>query len=197
MTTAVIIKTDSTEPVLHNPFYPDFKSSTPLNASPEQLMYINEILDIVCSDSQFKKKAINGILYILNAGLPLPTVTSLVPSTVVLGEPSFQLHVKGTNFTEESIIVFNGFDEPTTYISPTELTTGVNMPLWQAPAVVPISVKNAEGTVSNSMDFSFTAPALQSMRVPGAPEVSKVAEVKKPEPVKPAVATTSTTIVKK
>ena len=178
----IIAKIDPKEPVLHNPFYPTMKSSTPLAVSDEQKMYINEVLDIVCSDSQFKKKAIAAIGYILNAGAALmPTVTSLVPSTVVLGEPSFEIHVKGTNFALQSKILFNGIEEPTTYISSTEVSTGVNMPLWQAPAVVPIAVKNTEELISNHVDFSFTNPILMSRTVPDGSH-----EILKSEPVKQA-----------
>ena len=143
-----------------NPFYPKLTNSNPLNASVEQQYYINEILKIVCSDSQMREKAILGLVYIMNGGtMPLPIITSLSPSEVTLGQPSFDLHVIGTNFTPFSTIVFNGFDEPTTFISPTELTTGVNMPLWQAPVVVPITVKNAIDVESNAIDFSFLAAA--------------------------------------
>ena len=155
------------EPVAQNPFYPKLIASSPLNASAEQKYYINEILEIVCSDSQFRKKALLGITYIMNGGeMPLPVVASLSPNTVVLGEPSFDIHVIGTNFTPLSTIIFNGYEEPTTYISPTELTTGVNMPLWQAPAVVPISVKNGLDVESNKINFTFTEPVSRSTTVP-------------------------------
>jgi hypothetical protein len=124
----------------------------------------------------------------MNGGtMPLPTVTSLVPSTVELGEPSFDIHVMGTNFTPLSVIMFNGVEEPTTFVSPTELTTGVNMPLWQAPAVVPIAVQNGLGIESNSIDFSFTDP-LAPLAV-----ASKV----KSEPVKTGLTPSAPPVVKK
>jgi hypothetical protein len=89
---------------------------------------------------------------------PPPTVTSLVPATVALGAPNFTVHVHGTNFTPDAVIVFNGQDEPTTVVSPTEVTTGVNMAVWLAPATVPVSVR-AGGIESGAATFTFTAAA--------------------------------------
>jgi len=87
-----------------------------------------------------------------------PTVTSLEPNTTPIGVPSFDIHVKGTNFTEGSVIVFNGFDEPTTFVSETELTTGINMDVWTAPsAPLPVGVRGEDDALSNTMDFTFTA----------------------------------------
>lgn len=144
-------------PLYQDPFSPVLTASPRLVTSEEQNHYIKEILDICCSDSRFSQKAYASISYVLNGGATLvPTVTSLVPSTVVLGSPSFDIHVMGTGFSPDSMIVFNGYDEVTTFVSSTELTTGVNMPLWQAPVVVPVKVRNVDGAQSTSLDFSFT-----------------------------------------
>ena len=142
-------------PVYRDPFHPVLKNSPSLNLTGEQDLYIRDILKICCADSRFAEKAYLAIGLVLTAGtIEVPTVGSLVPSTVVLGEPSFDIHVIGTGFTPYSKIVFNGFDEPTTYISDTELATGVNMPLWQAPVVVPVSVRTGE-QYSEPVDFEF------------------------------------------
>lgn len=122
----------------------------------EQLQYIERILAKSCSDSQFASKAFDAIVYVLTAGpAQLPEVTSLNPSTVVLGSPSFDVHVVGKGFTPTSVIVFNGFEEPTTFVSETDVSTGVNMDVWAAPAICPVGVAN-DGVMSNTMDFSFT-----------------------------------------
>jgi hypothetical protein len=90
---------------------------------------------------------------------PPPVVTALVPDTAVLGMPSFTVHVRGTDFAPNAVIVFNGHDEPTTVVSPTEVTTGVDMAVWLAPATVPVAVRQPGGGVSNTVDFAFTEPA--------------------------------------
>lgn len=141
-----------------DPFSAMLTSSVPLAVTSEQRRYIREVLSICSSDTQFADKAYRAISHILVDGsVPIPAVTSLTPSTVVLGTPSFTIHVIGTDFTTTSVILFNGFQEPTTYVSATELTTGVNMAVWLAPATVPIAVITADGVVSNSVMFSFTS----------------------------------------
>jgi len=87
-----------------------------------------------------------------------PMVTSLIPATVPIGAPNFTVRVLGTGFTPDSVIVWNGFDEPTTVVSPTEVTTGVNMAVWLAPATVPVAVR-AGGVESASVSFTFTPAA--------------------------------------
>lgn len=146
--------------VYQDPFHPVLVDSVPLEASEEQNYYIKEVLDLCCSDSASAKKAYAAIQFILSTAPPVaPIVTSLEPATAVIGDPSFDIHVIGTGFTPDSVIVFNGFDEPTTFVSDTELTTGVNMPLWQAPAVVPVSVRNGN-LVSEALNFEFTNPVI-------------------------------------
>jgi hypothetical protein len=87
-----------------------------------------------------------------------PTITALTPSTVALGAPNFTVHVTGTGFTPDSVIVWNGYDEPTTVVSDTEVTTGVDMAVWLAAATVPVAVR-AGGTLSAPVSFTFTDAA--------------------------------------
>ena len=84
-----------------------------------------------------------------------PTVETLAPDSVAIGAPDFTVHVTGTGFTPDSVIVWNGFDEPTTVVSDTEVSTGVNMAVWFAPVAVPVQVR-AGGNLSNSLIFRFT-----------------------------------------
>jgi hypothetical protein len=73
------------------------------------------------------------------------------------GAPSFTLHVQGAGFTPDSVIVFAGHDEPTTLVSPTEVTTGVDMSLWLGADAVPVTVRNGDGAPSAPLTFTFTA----------------------------------------
>jgi hypothetical protein len=90
---------------------------------------------------------------------PPPVITSISPSSAVSGDPTdIEMTVSGTGFNSDSVIVFNGLDEPTDYFSATSLGTGVKPSLFVVPAVCPVTVRN--GSVSsNSVDFEFTAPA--------------------------------------
>ena len=85
-----------------------------------------------------------------------PTVGSLNPATAKIGDPNFTLHVIGTGFKPGAVIVFAGFDEPTTYVSPTEVTTLVNMSVWHGPDAVPVYVRSMAGVPSNTVTFTFT-----------------------------------------
>jgi hypothetical protein len=58
-------------------------------------------------------------------GNPLPTLTSLSPSTVVAGSGSFTLTVTGTGFVSGSVVRWNGADRTTTFVSSTQLTATI------------------------------------------------------------------------
>ena len=163
--------------VLHpDPFNAVLLSSPALMVTQEQSDVIREILETACSDSPFAEKAFIAIMKVLNAGpVKFPTVTSLNPSTAVLGSPSFIVHVMGTNFTPSSIIVFAGQEEPTTFVSDKEITTGVNMDVWLGPDAVPVSVLNADGIQSDPQMFTFTEAGVQQ----SAPIVTPMPTTKK------------------
>ena len=160
-------------PLYRDPFAAVLTSSVAVTLSNEQLIYIRAVLDVSSSDSKFAEKAYTAIVKILTGGsVVVPVVTSLTPSSAVIGDNSFVLHVRGTGFKVGSIIVFAGVEEPTTHVSDTELTTGVNMPLWLTPDVVPVLVKSPEGVLSAPMNFTFTGAS--SRDIPVKTEVPKI-----------------------
>jgi len=163
------------KPLYQDPFKPVLTSSVPLEVTAEQLDYIQRVLEKSSSDRQFADKAFKSILYILtNGSVKVPTVTSLVPNSTVLGNPSFTLHVHGTNFTNESKIVFAGFEEPTTFLSATELSTGEDMSVWNGPDVVEVMVQSADGILSNPSSFTFESASASSFKsVPVPKPVTK------------------------
>ena len=85
-----------------------------------------------------------------------PVLTALEPANVTLGSPSFTVQVRGTGFTPASVIVWNGSDEATTYVSATEVTTGINMATAEVPVSVPVEVRTGE-EISNTLAFTFIA----------------------------------------
>ena len=159
-----------------DPFAPVLFNSPPLNVTIEQQEYIKDILRKACSDSRFVEKAYMAIVGVLTMGnVEPPVVTSLSPSSATIGDAPFDVHVHGSGFDLNSKILFNGIEEPTTMVSQGELTTGVNMPLWTAPAVVPVSVINSNGIVSQSQNFTFNAssPEVFAAKTPNATVVVK------------------------
>ena len=53
---------------------------------------------------------------------PVPTITSLSPSSATAGDPARTLTVSGTNFRAYSVVNFSGTDRATTFLSVTALT---------------------------------------------------------------------------
>ena len=107
-----------------------------------------------------------GITALVDEALA-PVLTSLVPDTAALGLPSFTLRVRGTGFRDGDAILWNGGKEPTTFVSDTELTTGVNMETASVAVPIPIAVETATGAVSNVLTFTLTAePALPDVPLP-------------------------------
>lgn len=92
------------------------------------------------------------------ATLPPPVVlTSLTPNTAEIGGPQLTLRAHGSGFTARSVINFNGGDEPTTYVSATEVTTIVKPETAEVAGAFPVTVRT--GTrVSAPRDFTFTEP---------------------------------------
>jgi hypothetical protein len=85
-----------------------------------------------------------------------PTLTSLSPATAVSGDAAdIVMSCIGTGFTPDSTIVFNGYIEPTTFVSDTEVTTGVKPSLFVVPAVCPVEVHTGS-QVAGPIDFTFT-----------------------------------------
>lgn len=101
------------------------------------------------------------------------TLTSLSPSSKVAHMPSFTLTAAGTNFVNDSVIVFNGTDRETTFVSSTELTCliepgdivtaapalSAGIDLSSAAATVPVLVRNPapESSISNTLDFTINS----------------------------------------
>jgi hypothetical protein len=91
-----------------------------------------------------------------------PTLVSLSPNAAVAGDAAdITMRAIGTGFTADSIITFNGLNEPTTFVSETEVTTGVKPSLFVVPAVCPVEVHTGS-VVSGPLDFTFTEPVTRS-----------------------------------
>ena len=89
---------------------------------------------------------------------PPPLILALNPNTAISTDPTdIDMIIDGEGFTENSVIVFNGYDEPTTLLSPTQVSTIVKPSIFGV-AVCPVLVRG-EGGDSNTLEFEFTAPS--------------------------------------
>jgi hypothetical protein len=111
-----------------------------------------------------------------------PDITSLDPDEADAGDAvDVTMRVTGTGFTEESVITFNGLDEPTVFVSETEVTTIVKPSLFTVPAVCPVTVKNG-ALESDALEFEFLDPE----DPPAARETKQTTRRAKPKPAKKA-----------
>jgi len=88
----------------------------------------------------------------------LPDLLDLDPDIATIGDADLTLTCTGEGFTADSVITFNGGDEPTTYVSDTTLTTIVKPSLATVAGEFPVTVKNAAGE-SEPLMFEFVEPA--------------------------------------
>ena len=101
----------------------------------------------------------------------VPAIESLEPDSVESGGENVTMIVNGTGFIDTSVIVFGQHDEPTTFISGTQVSTGVTPSLF-APATVPVKVRNGPAE-SNEVNFTFTDPAAAGRAKNGGDDVQK------------------------
>ena len=83
-----------------------------------------------------------------------PMLNSINPSSADIGDPDLEMHVIGNKFTETSVIVFNGGDEPTTFVSDNELTTIIKPSTASTPGSYPVAVRQGEFFTEEKM-FTF------------------------------------------
>lgn len=91
---------------------------------------------------------------------PVPTTTTLSPTTVTAGSSGFTLTVNGTNFIRNSVVQWNGSDRVTTYVSATQLTAAITAADIFSAGTPAITVFNPTpgGGVSNPQTFNVPWP---------------------------------------
>jgi IPT/TIG domain len=87
-----------------------------------------------------------------------PVLTSLLPTTAVVGAANLTLQCNGTGMTTQSVIVFDGADMATTFVSPTQVTCTIT-PSTATAGSVDVAVRNGNEP-SNTRPFTFTATGL-------------------------------------
>jgi hypothetical protein len=83
--------------------------------------------------------------------------TSLSPAQATIGDAALVMRVAGEGFTEACIITFNGGDEPTTFVSDTEVSTVVKPSTATTAGTYPVTVKRG-AEESEPLGFTFVDP---------------------------------------
>jgi hypothetical protein len=89
---------------------------------------------------------------------PVPTVTSINPTTLYAGSPDITLTVDGTNFLPNSSVQLAGASRTTVFVSSTQITASIPAADLASAATPAITVFNPapQGGTSNSIPLSIT-----------------------------------------
>lgn len=88
-----------------------------------------------------------------------PTITSFSPSSATAGSPTVTVTISGSGFAAGAIALWNGLTLTTNYVSATALTAQIPAGDLINQGTGQISVVNANGTSSNAMTFTVSAPS--------------------------------------
>lgn len=102
-------------------------------------------------------KISNSQTVIVSTTVPAPTITLLDPNTVPAGSNAFDMSVVGTNYVSGASVRVNGTAHSTTFVSSTQLTVRILSSDINAPGTPAITVRNPDGKISNSVNFTVTA----------------------------------------
>jgi hypothetical protein len=94
---------------------------------------------------------------------PLPTITSISPSSVIAGAAGFTMTVTGTNFGNGAVVRWNNADKTTTYVSSTQLRASIPASDVSVEGIAAIKAVNADGTTSNALSFVINPVAVTSL----------------------------------
>lgn len=85
-------------------------------------------------------------------------IAYITPQSVYAGTNGFRLEVNGDKFTEDAVILANGSQLPTTFITPQGLTAQISDIMLANPGSIQISIINPAGKFSNSVTISVQKP---------------------------------------
>jgi len=102
--------------------------------------------------------------------LPLPSITSVTPSSLPTGP--FTLTVNGAGFVSGAVVSVDDVDVATSFGSSTQLTASGSAAA--AKASVPVVARMPDGTVSNTVTVTITAPPSTPVTVSVSPTSASV-----------------------
>jgi hypothetical protein len=93
---------------------------------------------------------------------PVPTITTLAPTSATAGGAAFALTVTGTNFVATSVVNFNGAAKVTTFNSSTQLTAAITAADILTAGIVNVTVTNpSPGGGTSNPPAQFTVNNVQ------------------------------------
>ena len=102
----------------------------------------------------------NSVNFTVASPAPIPRITTINPTSVMGGGEAFTLTVNGTNFTQNSVVRFNGNPLTTTFVNNTQLTAAVTPADIATPGTVSVTVFTPPpgGGTSNAALLTINVP---------------------------------------
>jgi len=91
-----------------------------------------------------------------NPNNPVPTTTSLSPSSATAGGPAFTLTVNGSGFVANSVVRWSGASRTTTYVSATQMIASISTADIAAAGTAQVTVFNPAPGGGTSQGLIFT-----------------------------------------
>jgi hypothetical protein len=97
---------------------------------------------------------------------PVPTTTSISPTTKNVGDAEFTLTVNGTNFINVSVVRFNGSDRTTTFVNSSQLEATIPASDGMNPGNYSITVFNPApaGGISNAQTLTIVGGSISGVK---------------------------------
>ena len=101
-------------------------------------------------------------------GFPVPAITSLAPSSALIGAAAQTLTINGSNFVASSTVTYNGTAHTATFVNSTQLTIALSTGDQATAGVFSVVVTTPDGKSTSSANFSVNnqVPGITSLAPP-------------------------------
>ncbi len=113
----------------------------------------------------------------------LPSISSISPSSSVVGASPLTLTVTGASFTSASVVQWNGSARTTTFSSATQLTAAITQADLAIAGSATVSVSNGAAGSSANVAFGITPQIANGIAMPGNPAdpvINAAADIRDP-----------------
>jgi hypothetical protein len=121
---------------------------------------------VTITDAAGSTAIVNCGITVTGVVIPTPSVSSFSPSAAVVGGAGFRLTLSGTNFTPNSVLVWNGFELATTFGSASSITANITANLLGGAGAAKLVVRNGANVRSGEFDFEVLVPLVVSGNEP-------------------------------
>ncbi|WP_263360144.1 beta strand repeat-containing protein [Acidicapsa ligni] len=142
---------------------PSANSTLYISGSPVAISQTSTLSAIAVA-AGFTNSSVNSATYIIQAILPPPIVSGIMPTSASAGGGVLALTVNGTNFISGSTVQWNGVTQPTIFVSATQLTATIPASLIANAGTANVTVAQSSG-ISGAAAFTINSvtPAITAV----------------------------------